>query len=183
MKKLILLAALTGLATMVKAQSQDFHSFKFDYGFGYALPTEDAGAGTKVGLTFTLQPHYRLTDDIAVGLRIEAAALGDKDNSGEVNLTALASTCATGEYYLSNRGFRPFIGAGLGIFEQESGFGNTNYSGVHLSNRVSGFGGFPEIGFEYSHLRVSVDYDVTGNGNNYAAIKIGSFFGGGSKHK
>ena len=36
MKKLIVLTALTALAVLAKAQSQDFHAFKFDIGFGGA---------------------------------------------------------------------------------------------------------------------------------------------------
>jgi hypothetical protein len=28
---------------------------------------------------------------------------------------------------------------------------------------------------------MSAEYDFTGNGNNYAAFKIGTFFGGGKK--
>ncbi|HWZ03360.1 MAG TPA: hypothetical protein VNX40_07075 [Mucilaginibacter sp.] len=185
MKKLIVLALLAGFTSMVKAQSQDFHSFKFDIGLGYALPSN--GSGTQAGATFTLQPHYRLSDGFALGFRMEAAAIGYKNSlTGDVKVSALASGCLSGEFYLSNKGFRPFIGAGIGEFDQETASGNTNNNndnnnGVTVSGRTTNFGGYPVIGFEAGHFRMSVEYDFTGNGNNYAAFKIGTFFGGGSK--
>jgi outer membrane protein W len=190
MKRTILLALLAGFATLVNAQSTEFHAFKWDIGLGYANPS--SGTGTEAGATFTMQPHYRLSDAFAVGLRIEAAAIGYKDNvTGNVNVSALASGCLSGEFYLSNRGFRPFIGAGLGLFDQESASGNINNnnnnnsygSGIAVSGRTMNFGGYPVIGFEAGHFRMSAEYDVTGNGNNYAAFKIGTFFGGGRKNK
>src|ERR1700759_5518481 len=99
MKKLILLAILVAFGTMVKAQSENFHAFKFDIGLGYALPSD--GGGTKAGATFTLQPHYRLSDELAVGLRIDGAAIGyENSQTGNIKISVLASYCATGEYYL-----------------------------------------------------------------------------------
>ena len=191
MKKLILLAVLAGFTSLVKAQSQDFHSFKFDIGLGFASPSN--GSGTQGGATFTLQPHYRFSDGFALGFRMEAAAIGYKDNStGNVKVSALASGCLSGEFYLSNKGFRPFIGAGIGEFDQETGTGNINNNnnsdnnnngGVKLSGRTTNFGGYPVLGFEAGHFRMSVEYDFTGNSNDYVAIKIGSFFGGGRKKK
>jgi hypothetical protein len=182
MKKFILLALLAVICSFEKAQSQDYRAFKFDIGLGYAIPSD--GSGTEGGVTFTLQPHYLLSDEFALGLRIEAAAIGYKDfMTNNFNVSALASTCISGEYYLSKRGFRPFIGAGLGLFDQEILYANTD--GGNGPNdvyaRAIHFGGYPVIGFEVGHFRMSAEYDLTGNGNNYAAFKIGTFFGGGRK--
>ena len=183
MKKVILLSTLMGFAMLVKAQSTEFHSFKFDIGVGYATPSQ---GNTVAGATFTLQPHYRLSDDFALGLRIEAAAILYNNSSGNKQGSAIASGCLTGEYYFSDSGFRPFIGGGLGMFDQATvsgGNGDGSGSGAALSPRVMNFGAFPEIGFEAGHLRVSVEYDATGGYNNYFAAKIGTFFGGGRKPK
>jgi len=207
MKKSILLLTVIGFAVLAKAQSQDslanakaksqdFHAFKFDIGFGYAQPSN--GSGTQAGATFTLQPHVRFSNTFALGLRMEAAAIGYKNNTTQnFKVSALASGCLSGEIYLSNRGFRPFIGAGAGMFDQESFSGTSgnnnnnnnkntnsnsnNNSGGGPTGRVINFGGYPVIGFEAGHFRMSVEYDVTGSGNNYAAAKIGTFFGGGRK--
>jgi len=179
MRKLTLFAALMGLTFLARAQSTDYHAFKFDLGLGYAQPS--SGSGTKAGATFTLQPHYRLTDDFAIGLRYEAALIGYANGStGAASVSALISGCATGEYYLSDEGFRPFVGAGIGVFDEASANSNSDASNTTLARSVN-FGAFPEVGFEFGHLRVSIDYNVAGNNNNYIAFHVGAFFGGGKQ--
>lgn len=191
MKKLLLLIALTGIAIFANAQSDQFHAFKFDIGVGYALPSQ---GNTIAGACFTLQPHVRVSSDFAIGLRAEAAAILYRDALGNKQGSAIASGCLTFEYYLSDRGFRPFIGAGAGAFDQATISGNNNNGGSNdgsgnngggpaISPRVMNFGAFPELGFEAGHLRVSVEYDATGGYNNYFAAKLGFFFGGGRKAK
>ena len=78
MKKLFLLLTLVGFAVLASAQSTTFHAFKVDMTFGYAIPQSTGGtaANVKAGATFTIEPHYRITDALAVGLRIEGAGLG-----------------------------------------------------------------------------------------------------------
>lgn len=186
MKKLLLLTVLTGFAILAKAQSTTYKAFKVDLGFGYAIPTANSGGGTKAGVTFTIQPHYRLSDDFALGLRFEGAGLGyentNSDNA-DAKIALLYSYCATGEYYLMEGGFRPFVGAGAGFFNQHSAEvnSNTDNSNVALVPGGTKFGFFPEVGFEAGHFRLSADYNIAGNNNNYLAFKIGFFIGGGKK--
>jgi len=189
MKKLLLFTAMVCFAVLAKAQSTEYRAFKFDIGFGYAIPTANSNGGTKAGATFTLQPHYRLSDEFAVGLRIEGAGLGYENganNTNDVKVEILSSYCATGEYYLMKGGFRPFIGAGFGFFTQQSADVNSNTvqqdnNTVVLVPGGTKFGLFPEAGFEAGHFRMSADYNVAGGNNNYASFKIGFFFGGGRK--
>jgi outer membrane protein W len=181
MKKLFLLTALIALTTLLKAQSTTYKAFKFDIGIGYAIPTAGSGNDKKGGATFTLQPHYRLSDDFALGLRFEGAGLGRVNNAdaNETKVELVLSYCITGEYYLAKSGFRPFIGAGTGVFSQSTAHNNSGT--VTFVAGGSSFGFFPEIGFETGHFRMSADYDIAGNNNNYFAFKIGFFFGGGKK--
>jgi hypothetical protein len=184
MKKSFLLFAFLGFALLSKAQStttaaataDTYHAFKFDIGLGYAIPS---GSGAKAGATFTLQPHYRLSDDLAIGLRLEGAGLGYQNDLGKTKVSLLESYCATGEYYLAKDSFRPFVGAGLGFFDQSSL--KASNGNATLVAGATNFGLFPEIGFEIGHFRMSADYDIAGNSNNYLAFKIGVFFGGGKK--
>jgi len=183
-KPLLLLAFAIGFGCYAKAQSATYHNFKVDIGIGYAVPSESTGTnGTKAGVTFTVQPHYRLSDDLALGLRLEGAALGDKnqtDGSTHVKISVLTSYCATGEYYLTDKGIRPFVGAGLGLFTQSASI-ETKNNGDSASAHNSQFGVFPEAGIEIGHFRLSADYNIIGNNSSYFSIKIGAFFGGGDR--
>src|SRR5579872_885060 len=210
MKKLFLLITLVGCAVMANAQSTStpsssassaskFHKFKVDLTIGYAIPpsnSNSANATVKAGATFVLEPHYRVSDAIAVGLRIQGAALAygntsgsGTGTSGSANVSAIYSYCPSIDFYLMNGGFRPFIGGGAGIYNQGSvsvsgssqGTNNTGY--VSLGSK---FGFFPRAGFEAGHFRISAEYnvlgnDANGNSSSYAAFNLGFFFGGGKR--
>ena len=209
MKKLFLLITIVGCAVMANAQStttasssstaSKFHRFKVDVTFGYAIPPSNsntAGDKIKAGATFVLEPHYRVADAVAIGLRIEGAALAygntsgsGSGTSGNANVSAIYSYCPSLDFYLMNGGFRPFIGGGAGIYNQGSvnvsgsdqGTSNTGY--VSLGSK---FGFFPRAGFEIGHLRLSAEYnvlgnDANGNSSSFAAFNIGFFFGGGKR--
>jgi len=177
MKKLLLIAAF--IACVFTAKSQTYRAFKVDIGLGYAIPSA-SGSGTKAGVTFTVQPHYRVSDDLAVGLRIEGAALGYQtgSTSDDTKVSVLVSYCATGEYYLMDGGFRPFVGAGAGFFTQSSiNIDNSTYTVPSATK----FGFFPEVGVEAGHFRLSADYNILPDKAGYLAFKIGFFIGGGKK--
>ena len=177
MKKTLLIAAC--ITCVFTAKSQTYHAFKVDVGFGYAIPSA-SGSSTKAGVTFTVQPHYRVSDDLAVGLRLEGAALAfqTSSNSDDTKVAVLSSYCATGEYYFMEGGFRPFIGAGAGFFTQSSI--NINNSSYTVPGATK-FGFFPEVGIEAGHFRLSADYNILPDKAGYLAFKIGFFLGGGEK--
>lgn len=183
MKKLLLFVAFVIINYMARAQSSDFHAFKFDLGLGYAIPANSGGGTFKAGAAFSLEPHYRLSDEFAVGLRMEAAALGyEAPDNSVVNINATSSYCVTGDFYLAKQGFRPYIGGGAGLFIQQalnvnSGSGES----LALTPHTTKFGFFPRAGFEVGHFRVAASYNVLGNNANYAAFTLGFFFGGGRK--
>ena len=182
MKKILLFTALICAALLSKAQSTSYHAFKVDLDLGYAIPSVSTGSGTKAGATFTVEPHYRLSDDLAVGLRFEAAALGYEQNNGvtnKVKVSLLTSYCPSLEYYLAKDGFRPFVGGGAGIFSQQSVTGSNG--NATLVPGASRFGVFPRIGFEAGHFRAAATYDIVGSNSSYLGFTIGVFFGGGSK--
>lgn len=179
MKKVFLIAFCVISVITLKAQSKTYKNFKVDVGLGYAIPT-DGNSNSVGGITFTLEPHYRLTDAIALGLRLESAGLGFKQpGTNDVTVAVVSSYCATGEYYFMGGGFRPFAGAGLGLFTQQSVTIGSGSSAV-ISPSESKFGFFPRVGFETGHFRISSEYNSIDKGG-YIAFKIGFFFGGGKK--
>src|ERR1700743_206120 len=98
MKKLIIIPMLLLFAVLAKAQSDNYKAFKVDIQVGYAIPSASSGdGGTKAGVTFTIHPHYRLSDDFALGLRLEGAGLGyENQGSDDAKIALLRSYCLTG---------------------------------------------------------------------------------------
>ena len=191
MKKLLSVFALIGFSYFVQAQTTQpaetahplqtatYKAFKVDFDLGYAIPSN--GSGTKAGATFTIEPHYRLSDAFAIGFRFEGAGLGYEYNDGtnnKVKVSLLTSYCLSGDYYLTKSSFRAFVGGGAGLFTQKAIVG---ISGENASTSASNFGVFPRIGFEAGHFRMSAAYDIAGNNANYLAVTLGFFLGGGKK--
>ncbi|MGE6221374.1 hypothetical protein ACQKCH_16240 [Nubsella zeaxanthinifaciens] len=187
MKKLMLscalLAAMAFSVSNLKAQSTNYKAFKVDVAFGYAVP---AGSGSKGGVLFAIEPKYAVNNSLALGLRMESALTA---NAIEVNGTSAAgsikstsSYLLTGDYYLNETGFRPFVGLGAGLY---------SLAGIEFDNSNAGiagktkFGFAPRVGFETGHFRTGIEYNFAGKNlganYNYLAFKIGFFLGGGKK--
>ncbi|WEK18098.1 MAG: outer membrane beta-barrel protein [Candidatus Pedobacter colombiensis] len=186
MKKKLLLALTFVTSIVISANAQNYKKVKVDIGLGYAIPKGGESGGTKAGATFTVEPHYRLSDALSVGVRFEGAGLGHLTNPGtndeKVKVSVLTSYCATGEYYFSNTGFRPFAGAGLGFYKSSSvDIDSSTGSNFTTIPGASEFGFFPRAGFETGHFRMSAEYNIIGGNAGYFAAKIGFFFGGGKK--
>lgn len=189
----------------LSAKSQEsagaaFKPFKVDVSVGYAIP---GGEGAKGGVLFALEPKYAVIPSLSVGIRAEAAVVArfsGYDETGaplDVSVKAAGSYLATGDYYLmSSYSFRPFVGAGVGIFSLAGADVNSTSSNVSGGSK---FGGMTRIGFEASHFRFGFEYNIvpkttfegydengdyqTGltSNNNYIGIKLGVCFGGGKK--
>jgi outer membrane protein X len=176
MKKLLLFSAFIGFAFLAKAQSSMYKAFKVDVDLGYAVRSTGSQTG---GAAVTVEPHYRLSDDFALGFRVEGAGFITTASSGQKEGDLILSYCATGDYYLQKTGFRPFIGAGAGVYHQLIVSGKSG--NVIYTPGATDFGFFPRIGFETGHFRLSAAYDIAGSNSNYFAISIGFFLGGGQK--
>jgi outer membrane protein X len=178
MKKILFTVVIALLSVLTQAQT--FKPFKVDVAFGYAMPS---GEGSKGGVLFALEPKYALNDNITLGLRLESALTG---NGYEVNgetfsadVKAMGSYLLTGDYYINTNSFRPFVGAGAGLFSVASIKIEDSEAGSAEASGGSKFGFAPRIGFEAGHFRVAGEYNVVGDKSNYAGIKIGFFLGGG----
>ena len=183
MKKTFLFLLIILTSQLVKAQSEDasentFKKFKVDVSLGYAIPQ---GSGRKAGIIVALEPKYAVLQQLAIGLRIEAAALANLDyvgNSGTV--TALGSYLATGDYYFSNNSFRPFAGVGLGVYSSASST-VVNGSTTATTKAVSQFGYMLRGGFEAGHFRLGIEYNFLKEKAGYFGLKLGVCIGGGRK--
>ncbi|TAJ11591.1 hypothetical protein DMA11_16170 [Marinilabiliaceae bacterium JC017] len=188
-KVLLLVAVLVAGITSSFAQSSNYRAFKVDLGGAYAIPSGD---GIKAGVGFYLEPKYNVTDNLALGLKMEWAAMGAEDVQGmSVSVSTLGTYQLTGDYYFGDSFVRPFVGIGTGIYS----LGTVE---VEAENAVTGdevmnmdygtkFGFAPRAGILIGHFRVGVEYNViTGidselESKNYLSFKLGFEIGGGSK--
>lgn len=155
---------LLSVTITVAANAQEYKRFRFCLGFGAARGNPDGVLGT--GLLISLEPGYRISDDLVVSLRFEVPAVTPMGGSYE-------SVSLNGQYYLSSNKFRPFVGAGFGSYEVDNG---------------RQFGLYPRVGFDLAHFSMSLDYNYFINQKNalyylynYFGIRIGFFIGGGKK--
>jgi hypothetical protein len=187
------------LITFSSADAQDFKPFKVGLGLGFAAPG-NTGAGAGGGALFYVEPAYRATDNVSVGLRLESAVIargvegvGDDDVKGDAS-SNVSYTLNT-QYYFNDRYVRPFIGAGLGLFSLAAVKFNSTGSNSIDADEVEAetrFGFYPRIGIDAGHFNFTIDYnfvpktDIPGIGevrNNYLGIKAGFTIGGGVGRK
>jgi outer membrane protein W len=112
---------------------------------------------------------------------MEGAVMANVDLDGESgSAKANYSYLATGDYYFSNNKFRPFAGAGTGIytFASVDFDSDTSLDNIPVSSK---FGFMARGGFEYGHLRLGVEYNFVGQKMGYLGLKIGAVIGGGRK--
>jgi len=196
----IVFCVLMSVFISVAAQGQYeyiFKPFKVDASLGFAGVM---GKGSKSGILFAVEPKYAVLPQISVGLRMEAAVVArfsGYNSSGDeldINVKASASYLLTGDYYLNNNySFRPFAGAGAGVYKLASGNVSNSTAGVDASTE---FGGMIRAGFESSHFRFGLEYNIVpettfdgydSNGNaarltsksSYIGVKVGVCIGGG----
>jgi len=152
------------------------------------------------GLLFFIEPAYRVTNSILIGLRLESAIIargikgvGDDDVSG--NASSNASYTLNTQYYFNDNYVRPFVGAGLGFFSLAAVEFNTAIDNSIDNNEVATdtrFGFYPRVGLDVGHFNFTIDYnfipktDIPGIGevkNNYFGIRAGFSIGGGIGQK
>ena len=190
MKKFILLSFFMSLFVLSYAQEKAetgtriFKKFKTDISFGYALQQGSGQTtGTKGGALFAIEPKYAVTDDIAIGLRMEAAVTANIDQTGNSSSSAKGnlSYLLTTDYYFTNKKFRPFGGVGAGMFTTASVNDKTIITSAKDIPQTTKFGFMARTGFEYGHLRMGVEYNFVADKAGYLGIKLGICIGGGRK--
>ena len=190
MKKLSTVLFLM-LFAAVAVNAQEFKKFRLATGLGYAMP---GGEGAGGGILYDIEPGYRVNDAICVSLRYEGAVvvrgLSESVTTYDASAAAIGSYSLNGIYYLSANKFRPYVGAGVGIFNLASVSVGTSGSGAAAESKV---GFYPRVGFDLGHFNINIDYNIVGpteftdgtnkyeTKNGYLGIRIGGFFFGGRK--
>ncbi len=184
-KALLIVIAMTFVS--FSSFSQSYSPFQLYVGFGYAVPS---GGG---GVLIDIEPAYRINDQMAVGLRLETALMAKEVNDVSASISAVGSYTVNGKYYLSDSGFRPYVGLGLGIYSLGNFEIDTNGNGSGGIDVGSKFGFYPRIGFDAGHFNMNLDYNIVGKStledglggtagevkNTYIGIRVGFFLFGG----
>lgn len=181
------------------ATAQEFKPFKVNLSLGFAKPLTGNASG---GVLFAVEPKYGLSDNFDLGLRLESALIARgvtvNGNTTTGDIAGLSSALITGNYLLSTGNFRPFIGAGVGIFSVASGGTISVTSGqtpqdVTFSSETK-FGGMIRAGFKTGHFVLGVEYNAVPTStisttsasslkldskNSYLGVKLGFDIGGG----
>ena len=182
MKKLFVFVIFAFIFQSTNAQENGriYKKFKVDVSLGYAIPQKIEGTGTSAGALFVIEPKYAVMEQVAIGLRMEAAIMAKIDIDGEKgNAKANASYLATGDYYFSNKKLRPFGGVGAGIFTFASvSDKDENIEDIPVDSK---FGFMARGGIEYGHFRAGVEYNFVADKAGYLGLKLGVCIGGGRK--
>lgn len=155
-----------------------YRKFKVDVTLGYSRIMEDA-VDASYGFNFSVEPKFNVLDNLAVGLKLEAAGFILSDDEDYVTLASLPSVSLTSEYYFGKKTVRPYIGVSAGAyfpktykFDDET----ITYSGD------TQFGFAPRVGVQIGHFRVGAEYNIVEDGN-FLSIKLGASIGGGKKKR
>ena len=178
MKKiLIVLAFIFEIANSANCQTQHYNQVKIDFMPGFAVATSNGVLG---GFSLSFEPHYRISDNLAIGVRFESALIQhvfSVDGYSNHAISAVTSYAATVDHYFGNGRLRKFVGAGIGGYI----ISDVSYFQVVTNPTVVKIGGFPRIGFEYGHFRLAAEYNLMPLHSSYFDLKAGFFFGGGLK--
>ena len=184
MKKIVFATLLITILNFANAQSTLYKPFKADFAVGFASPS---GSGAKAGVLFSIEPKYAITNKIVTGIRLEGAVMAraTMDQTGQMvsgEVKANASYIVTTDYFYTTKKFRPFTGAGAGLFSTAAGSVDKTTGTLSSGNK---FGAITRAGFEFGHFRFATEYNIVGKTgdikNNYIGFKIGFFAGGAKK--
>jgi hypothetical protein len=203
-----MLAALALAAPAARAQAPSYQPIRVDLTFYGAYAPADA---TSWGGGLALEPKYNVTDQLAVGFRLDAAGFVTQDvkvnsTAGDANISqgarAVTTLLAKADYYLTTSPVRPFVGLGLGLYR--IGAGSQSVSGgtvVQTAQSFRGFGFAPQVGVNLGGFRLAGTYHAVMGGDmvvatqavgapaatevklskNFFSFEIGGTFGGGRR--
>ncbi len=173
---LIMFFGLQGL----QAQSPSYVDFEWDVlRFGYVAPS---GGEVSGGFAFGGELRYNATDNFSIGIGGDGALFGD--NLGEDgDFGVAASSLLFGDFYFSSTSAtRPFVGIGMGRYRTGT-LTIVNGNVEEVIDGISGFGFAPRVGYEFGHVRLLGQYNITTKEgmSNYFGITVGLTLWGGYK--
>ena len=186
--------AVAALGSTARAEAQNYQPVRVDTTLVIAYGSGDIAAW---GGGIAVEPKYNLTDQLSLGIRLEASGMVSESYyllGTDLSLGARAQVAilAKADYYLTTSSTRPFLGLGAGYYSIGTSTSGTTGASAEA---FSGFGLFPQFGVNFGHFRLAVGYHAILGGEqtlvvaglptnvamskNYVAFEIGGTFGGG----
>lgn len=187
MKKLMML--MLAVILMAGFSSQSFGQIKIGANAGIGLPMGDFGDGYKMGFGGSVEGKYFLNDKIAVGASIGYYSFTLKDEmltilqSFSESITDSKYTVmpilATVDYYFATEGFKPYVGAGVGLYSAKIKVSDSKLGDGEETSSDMGIA--PTVGFCYGlsekiDLNVNAKYNMIfteGSSTTYLGINAG----------
>lgn len=128
------------------------------------------------GFGAVVEPMFRPTEQISVGLRVDAAvlfAIGLDAGNVSAGIGIPVSTLLKGEYSFSPEGTRPFVGVGAGMYLLTNVGGGTGGASTAVGRY---FGVAPQLGMDFGGFRVAALYHLiftpASTSGSYAALEL-----------
>jgi len=129
-----------------------------DLGGSYSHGTEAKG------VSVALEPTYRFSPKLGVGVRAEAVVSGGGsvgDSSSELDMGAAGSLLVKGEYHFTEGKVRPFAGGGMGMYAIAAQSIATQAQGTSISQEGGQYFGIaPQVGVEFGRVRLVATYNL-----------------------
>jgi outer membrane protein W len=162
----VLLMAITTTAfTQEKGQT------KLGGGIMFGLPMGDLGDISNSGIGFGAECKSFISDKFAIGVQVGMISFATKDEFveeivGGTGVDVSASTqfiplLATFDLFLADEGFKPYLGAGAGLYIYKA---TSSVEGMDVSASSSDVGVAPHVGFLFG-LSDKIDLNVCANYN------------------
>lgn len=186
MKKLsIIFCFLTICSSGLMAQAPSYTDFEWDIiGLGIAMPIGEDQLSS--GIAYGGEVRFNLTDYLSFGLGSDFSLFDTKEldnvNVENVSVGYSTTTFLSGDYYFkTNSSKRGFAGLAIGstdIGDVEFRIGTDDPT---LIEGATGTSIAPRVGFEYSHARFLLHYNIglKKELSNYLALKISLTLWGG----
>jgi hypothetical protein len=191
--KTLMIICMTLVTLSVSAQ--EFKPFKVNVSLGYAHLMGKEASG---GVLAAVEPKVGLGDNFDLGLRMELAGANRiilfNGQSNKTEIKFFGSYLLTGTIYLSRSDFRPYIGAGAGVYRFAGAtFDAVNDNEEYTLDPSQKFGSMIRGGFKAKHFNAGVEYNTVSPSkyniqgqmfegkNSYLAIKLGFDIGGGRR--
>jgi hypothetical protein len=150
---------------------------------GIALPMGTFGDAVGMGFGGSAIGEYAINENMAVGLNVGYYTFGGK-TIGTIDLPSFSviPILADFKYFFQTEGFRPYVGAGIGMYMSSQTVPAITLMGITLSPETtvsnSDFGFEPKVGFwmgDGFQYGASIGYNIVSNAN-HLGINVGFIY-------